>query len=776
MVERIEVGKPPSADSGGVEVALRRDLGLLEVLMIGIGPNIGSSIFVLIGIAVGIAGPAIILAFILNFFVTLFTAMAYAELSSAFPETGGGYLWIQEGLFPPFGFLGGWMSWVGHCIACAVYALGFGVGVTALFEQYNIDFFGLSPDTVGKLFAALIAIAFIYLNYRGVKGAGRSEILVSVFLIGILGLFIAFSVGYVFGNGVASDAYSPFFAFGSMSVATSMAFTFMIFEGYEVVAQTGEEAKNPERTVPRAMFLCISISCVIFVAVAIITLAVLGWQETAAQGENALVAASDLTVPLLGGALISIGIIIGSIAAVNSIVFSASRVSFAMGRDGNLPGAFGKLHRRNQTPSTALVVSGVIIVFAVLALPLASVAAVADILILLLFTLVNVAALTLRKKRPDVKRHFITPWFPIIPLVGIGTKLFLAVALFSYEPLAWYLAMAVIFAGLLLHYFAKGRKEIERVAVPDRTPMSTDELMKYRVLIPVDEPNLAIIDMGCILAGRHNGEILFTSIVEVPTAVPLDAVDPKMVEEKKKMLEKLKNQTEARGIPTRALVAISHEVVTAVIETAQEEQANMILMGWKGYTHTKRRILGRKMDDMVRRTPCDVIVLRAEERLRPESILILSGGLWHVSSATAVAADIAVANSSRVTILNAIINDKYLKKDRDYAQRLTGIIEAAGVPVITKEIHPETIVGGVVGESLEYDLLVMGTSAVRSWEHFDFGPIQDKIIKNAKCPVLIYKRVVTSTVEERKLKEEEEREEIEEEKVERVHEKSTGMR
>ena len=776
MVERIEVGKPPSADSGGVEVTLRRDLGLLEVLMIGIGPNIGSSIFVLIGIAVGIAGPAIILAFILNFFVTLFTAMAYAELSSAFPETGGGYLWIQEGLFPPFGFLGGWMSWVGHCIACAVYALGFGVGVTALFEQYNIDFFGLSPDAVGKLFAALIAIAFIYLNYRGVKGAGRSEILVSVFLIGILGLFIAFSVGYVFGNGVASDAYSPFFAFGSMSVATSMAFTFMIFEGYEVVAQTGEEAKNPERNVPRAMFLCISISCVIFVAVAIVTLAVLGWQETAAQGENALVAASDLTVPLLGGALISIGIIIGSIAAVNSIVFSASRVSFAMGRDGNLPGAFGKLHRRNQTPSTALVVSGAIIVFAVLTLPLASVAAVADILILLLFTLVNVAAITLRKKRPDVKRHFITPWFPIIPLVGIGTKLFLAVALFSYEPLAWYLAMAVIFAGLLLHYFAKGRKEIERVAVPERTPMSKDELKKYRVLIPVDEPNLAIIDMGCILAGRHNGEILFTSIVEVPTAVPLDAVDPKMIEEKKKMLEKLKNQTEARGIPTRALVAVSHEVVTAVIETAQEEQANMILMGWKGYTHTKKRILGRKMDDMVRRTPCDVIVLRAEERLRPESILILSGGLWHVSSATAVAADIAVANSSRVTILNAIINDKYLKKDRDYAERLTGIIEQAGVPVITKEIHPETIVGGVVGESLEYDLLVMGTSAVRSWEHFDFGPIQDKIIKNAKCPVLIYKRVVTSTGEERKLKEEEEREEIEVEKVERAHERSTGMR
>jgi APA family basic amino acid/polyamine antiporter len=776
MVERIEVGKPPSKESGGVEVTLRRDLGLLEVLMIGIGPNIGSSIFVLIGIAVGIAGPAIILAFILNFFVTLFTAMAYAELASAFPETGGGYLWIHEGLFPPFGFLGGWMSWIGHCIACAVYALGFGIGVSALFAQYNIEFFGLSSEWIGKIFAALIAIGFIYLNYRGVKGAGRSEILVSVFLIGILGLFIAFSVSYVMGNGAASDAFTPFWAFGPMSIATSMAFTFMIFEGYEVVAQTGEEAKNPERTVPRAMFLCISISCLIFVAVAIVTLAVLGWQETAAQGESALIAAADLAVPVLGGALISIGIIIGSIAAVNSIVFSASRVSFAMGRDGNLPRSFGKLHPKKQTPSTALIISGAIVVFAVLALPLASVAAVADILILLLFTLVNVAAITLRKKRPDVKRHFITPFFPIIPLIGIGTKLFLAVALFSYEPFAWYLALAVVFIGLFIHYFAKGRKEIERVPLPERVPMTKAELKKYRVLIPVDEPNPAIIDIGCILAARHNGEILFTSIVEVPTAVPLDAVDTQLLEDKKKMLEKLKNQTEARGVPTRGLVAVSHEVVTAIIETAQEEQANMILMGWKGYTRTKKRVLGRKMDEMVRRTPCDVIVLRAEDRLRPESILILSGGLWHVSSATAVAADIAVANSSRVTILNAIINETYLTKARVYAKRLTGIIEQSGVPVITKEIHPETIVGGVVAESIEYDLLVMGTSAVRPWEHFDFGPIQDKIIKNSKCPVLIYKHVVTSTVEERKQKEEEEREEIDEEKVERVQEKATGMR
>ena len=173
------------------------------------------------------------------------------------------------------------MSWVGHCIACAVYAIGFGWGVVALFDQYNITFFGLDTDIIAKLFSALIAGIFIYINYRGVKSAGRSEILISGFLIGIIVIYVLFAVGYLLGGNVASDAYSPFIPFGFMSIATSMAFSFMIFEGYEVVAQTGEEAKDPERTVPRAMFLCIAISCGLFLVIAAVTLGVLGYGQIA---------------------------------------------------------------------------------------------------------------------------------------------------------------------------------------------------------------------------------------------------------------------------------------------------------------------------------------------------------------------------------------------------------------------------------------------------------------------------------------------------------------
>jgi len=119
-----------------------------------------------------------------------------------------------------------------------------------------------------------------------------------------------------------------------------------------------------------------------------------------------------------------------------------------------------------------------------------------------------------------------------------------------------------------------------------------------------------------------------------------------------------------------------------------------------------------------------------------------------------VATDIAAQEGSRITILNVIVNEKYMVKAAEYSKRLREIVEARGVPVIVKDSRPETIVGGVVAESLEHDLLVIGSSAARRWDQFAFGPIQDSIAKSAKCDVLVYKRVSGS--EHRMAAEEEE--------------------
>ena len=120
------------------EHKLVRSLGLLDVVMIGIAGMVGGSIFVLTGPAIGLAGSSVILAFILNAIITLFTAMSYAELGSAMPEAGGGYLWVREGLRRPNAFISGWMAWLAHLIAESLYAVGFGSFFISLLQMTNI--------------------------------------------------------------------------------------------------------------------------------------------------------------------------------------------------------------------------------------------------------------------------------------------------------------------------------------------------------------------------------------------------------------------------------------------------------------------------------------------------------------------------------------------------------------------------------------------------------------------------------------------------------------
>src|SRR5437667_10623886 len=140
-----------------VEVKFRRDLGLLEITMIGLGPTIGTTIFLLVGPGFAITGPSLVLAFGLNFVVTMFTAMAYMELGSAFPETGGGYLWIRRSMRDPWGFLGGWMSWLGHCLVCSCYISGFGLGIVVPMQappnRPALALVGFDESALAELFA-----------------------------------------------------------------------------------------------------------------------------------------------------------------------------------------------------------------------------------------------------------------------------------------------------------------------------------------------------------------------------------------------------------------------------------------------------------------------------------------------------------------------------------------------------------------------------------------------------------------------------------------------
>jgi amino acid transporter len=340
------------------EVRLAREMSLMDVTLIGVGAMIGAGIFVLIGISAGVAGPALVLTFILNGIIALLTAMSYAEMGSCFHDAGGGYLWVKEGLPKWNGFLSGWMSWFAHAVACSLYALGFGAYFEHVLSEFSIilPHWGGSPQ---KILAAATAILFAYVNFRVASETGKIGNLVTVTKIIILLIFIGFGLELIIRQGDWRTTFSPFLPNGFGGVFKAMGLTFIAFQGFEVIAQSSEEIKNPRKNIPRAVFLSLLIVVPIYLLVAITALGTVRppegmttWDFLAQQKEIALVnVARNFFVGV--GVLILIGGLISTISALNATIYSFSRVAFAMGRDRNFPSFFSKVHPKNLLPTGA---------------------------------------------------------------------------------------------------------------------------------------------------------------------------------------------------------------------------------------------------------------------------------------------------------------------------------------------------------------------------------------------------------------------------------------
>jgi amino acid transporter len=217
------------------EVRLSREMSLTDVTLIGMGAMIGADIFVLTGIAAGVAGPALVLAYLLNGVVTVFTAMAYAELGSSFHDAGGGYLWVKEGLPKWNGFLPGWMSWFAHAVACSLYALGFGAYFEHVLREVGVTVphvLSLSPE---KFLAALVALLFAYVNFRGASETGKVGNIVTTAKIIVLAIFVIFGLNLLLKRPDWREAFLPFMPHGFGGVLKAMGLTFIAFEGYEVI-------------------------------------------------------------------------------------------------------------------------------------------------------------------------------------------------------------------------------------------------------------------------------------------------------------------------------------------------------------------------------------------------------------------------------------------------------------------------------------------------------------------------------------------------------------
>ena len=599
---------------------------------------IGGSIFVLTGPAIGLAGSAVIIAFIVNATITLFTAMAYAELGSAMPEAGGGYLWVREGLPRPNAFISGWMAWFAHIVAGSLYAVSFASFLNGLLIQLNLFKGAGSEGTLlilgiiplDKVIAIASVVAFTYVNFKGTSETGKTGDIVTVIQLGLIFALIGAGLWTMHANPGWRMNFSDFMPMGIAGVVAAMGLTFIAFEGYEVIVQTGEEVKNPKRNIPRAIFISLSAVVVLYCLIAFVSIGAIfpeggiaSWKFIGDHGELGISAAAELIIPygafiVLGGGMIS------TLAALNATTFSSARVAFAMGRHYNLPHKFSAIHPKNKTPYIAILLSGLIMAVMASGLPLDQIAIAAGVIFLLLFTQVNLAAINIRRIYGDKLDYgFKTPFFPVIPIIGIFLKIGLAIYLLVTEPLSWVITIVWVAIGFAVYRVYIFRKELEHYA-PTVTSEGALERKAFRILILYTPENPdRLIKFAIRVAKENNGEVDVLRVITVPEQTPLSA-GIAFADTAKRAYKPLEETLDKEGITNHYLARISHDATEAILATIEEQHIDLLLADFETLrTNKKLQTLAT----------CDALcVKRADENVQLEAVSRMAGSSDYIQA------------------------------------------------------------------------------------------------------------------------------------------------
>ncbi|MFZ2054735.1 MAG: amino acid permease [Candidatus Aminicenantales bacterium] len=746
---------------------LARDMSLMHVTMIGVGAMIGAGIFVLTGIAAGVAGPALILVFLLNGFVTGLTAMSYAELGSCFPEAGGGYLWVKQALPQPNGFLSGWVSWFAHAVACSLYAVAFGAFSVDLLSVAGIDVGRLvSPLGVheephvlaAKLIAVCITLLFVYINYRGAKETGQAESVVTMLKLIIIGLFIAFGVYAIFAGKVDhpwQSQFSGFFQKGPLGIIIAMGLTFIAFEGYEIIAQCGEEVKNPKRNIPRSIFLSLLIVLPIYLLVAFVALGAVApegnvptWQYLGQKGELAMIeAAEHFMMGKLGRIIFLIGGLFSTMSALNATVYSSSRVSFAMGRDHNLPGLFAKIHQKKRTPHLAVFISGGLIILMAVALPIEDIASATDAMFLLLFIFVNLAVINLRKNRPDLDRGFKVPLFPIIPIVATFLNLVLAVFLFFYRPLGIFVCVGYLVFGILLYYFYSRKKEFVAKAVPvvhAEHPLTVPDPRHFHIIVPVANEKTVgqLHGVAVPLAKAYQADITALNVIQVPAQLP-PSEGRKYISRSRDLLAKAVDYAEKEDIPVYSLVKLTHNVPKAIIETCTARKIDLMILGWEGEKSAYDRVFGTKLDEIILNTVCDLaLICRAPSPdVEIGRVLIPVSNIRYAILSLKMAEALRPDQGTPIVLFHATYQEDIEAVQSRFRNDLMKMKDEVTPERYQVLVRKTTSVLGAILTEIQYrDLLIMGAPEEGLVRRALFGDLPVRIAQETEVPLILTKK------------------------------------
>lgn len=472
---------------------LKRELTAWDLAVLGVAVAVGAGIFsVGATAAADYAGPSVIVSFVIASIVCALAVMCYAEFASALPVAGSAYTFSYATMGEVVAWIIGWDLILEMLLAAAVIAKFWGVYLGDAFSLFGVDVpttLHLGPVDLdwGPVFIVAVFTALLAL---GTKLSTRINSVFTLIKVGIT-LFVIV-VGFFY---VKASNYTPFvppaqpapgkgtmeqslFSFlsgqeptmyGVTGLLAGAALVFFAFIGFDVVATTAEEAKDPQRTIPRGILGGLAIVTVLYILVTLVVTGMVSYQDLAASDAPSLTTAFILVGADWAGKVISIGILVGLTTVIMVLLLGLARVMFSMSRDGLLPRGMSVTSERRHTPVRLQVGIGVVVALIAGLSQVELLEEMINIGTLSAFVLVSFGIPILRRTRPDVQRSFKVPWSPVLPVVSGVACLWLMTnltVLTWVRFLVWVVVGLVIYAAYGYRHSLLGRRQRTAAQTP----------------------------------------------------------------------------------------------------------------------------------------------------------------------------------------------------------------------------------------------------------------------------------------------------------------------
>ncbi|WP_436901074.1 amino acid permease [Halovenus halobia] len=728
-----------------------RTLDFKTAFAIGLGTMIAAGIFSLSGTAVAEIGSSAVIAFVIAAVIAGITAAAYSEFASIYSENGGGYLFTSRTFED--------RQLLTYGIGMSLF-LGY-TGTTAFYLSTMDEWFFrfIIPEGLHWLphgtTAVAAAVLLGTLNARGTEESGNFQLLVSGAKVAVLFAFIGGAFAFR-GPSTAVSNFTAQFSTDLFGILEISALAFITFFGFSAIAASAGEIIEPRKTVPRAIAASIvSVTILYALVIVAMTNSTVPPEIIAREGETAMGEVAAGFLGPFGRSLIVAGAIFSMVSASNASILAASSIGSLMGRQGQAPRAFSRIHTRFNTPFwsvtaatatiVALIVSFIMLFpaeggFLPINLGLTVLTGFATFNLLLPLAVVNAALIYHRRLYPDIERGFRVPGVPVVPVFGIIAN----IGLITNLPMVGVGTGIGLTAILLVVYVVWGGGKdidelVQRVDTQEPTASgqgtengSDDDDDQFRILVPVARPSNApeYIRLAEVLGTGHNGSPLIEvlTVTEVPEQTPHET----MAEIATERVESIESALTEEDLSADYTVEgrTCRDVAFAILQAAREDSADLIVMG---YPEENEEITTK----VEYTAPCDVVFASGLTEDPISQINIGAGGGPHHLAAANLVRNMGEQGYS-VNVISVDPTGEGTTEDP-----ATTVSELGGVPDLhVYNVSAASIAEGLVSKSKEEGgILMIGASRDRRLRRWVFGSTPDSVIERAKLdgvPVLVY--------------------------------------